>query len=183
MRSWFPKNRRSTRFGPTPRQASKSSKETFKHTWRTTTTSKPNQCKRDRCADRSQKLFRRDHVFTRRTLSRYTFRTIVSLIFYQRPRGRNAFTTVRTVTKPLRVLRHGKGMEGACDSRPSRRNSAAHKNKGLVVVISDHYLRSLLRTGTGGGGVSAIPCHPLRGIPADQDSAVEMLLLGEGIRR
>ncbi len=61
-------------------------------------------------------LLRRNDIFTHWTLGPDTLRAIVFLVFNQQPRSCDTLVTVWTATETLRVIRHGKGMEGACDS-------------------------------------------------------------------
>ena len=61
-------------------------------------------------------LLWRNDILTRRTLRPNAFCPIVSLVFNQNPCSRDALVAVRAATETLRVIRHGTGMEGACDS-------------------------------------------------------------------
>jgi hypothetical protein len=76
-------------------------------------------------------LLWRNDILTRWTLRPNAFCPIVSLVFNQYPRSRDALIAVWTATGTLRVIRHGKEMDGACDSVPSRQNSTVLENKCL----------------------------------------------------
>jgi len=74
-------------------------------------------------------LLWRNDILTRRTLRPDTIRAIVFLVFNQQPHSRDTLVTVWAATETSRVIRHGKGMEGACDSVPSTQKLPVFGNK------------------------------------------------------
>jgi hypothetical protein len=85
-------------------------------------------------------------VFTRRTFRPDAFCSIVSLVFNQHPCRRDALIAVWAATETLRVVGHGKGMEGACDSVPSVQNSTGVENKCLADFRMNVYTGTLRHT-------------------------------------
>jgi hypothetical protein len=81
-----------------------------------------------------KRLLRRNDVFTRRTLGPDTLCSIVFLVFNQQPRSCDTLATVWAPPETLRIVRHGKGMEGACDSVPSTQKLPTLGHKRLATV-------------------------------------------------
>jgi len=81
-----------------------------------------------------KRLLRRNDVFTRRTLRPDALCAIIFLVFNQQPRSCDTLVAVWTATETLRVIRHGKGMEGACDSVPSTQKLLSLRYKHLATV-------------------------------------------------